>query len=46
MAHMLAVAAFQIRHPVAMFILVKTGDFALHKQRFTPANAGVPGARQ
>lgn len=33
MAHMLAVAAFQLRHPVTKFILVKPGDFALHKQR-------------
>lgn len=35
MAHVLAVAAFQLRDPVAVFVLAESADFALHGQRHT-----------
>jgi hypothetical protein len=32
MAHMLSVAAFKIRHPVMLLILMKTDDFTDHRE--------------
>lgn len=33
MAHMLAVAAFEVRHPVVLLILMKTDNFTRHDRR-------------